>query len=103
MTTPLGGVGFRVRCQPISQLANPVVLRYLQMPVVEKTGLDGLWDFQLLFGDPRVLAARADASVDPNLPPFETALRDQLGLKVEFVRGPADVLVVESVQPPTEN
>ena len=100
-TMPRGGVGFAVRCQPISSLSHPLLLRYLQMPVVDKTGLAGLWDYQVFFGDPRALPAAAEP--DPNLPPFETALRDQLGLKVEFVRGPVEVLIVESAQQPTEN
>jgi uncharacterized protein (TIGR03435 family) len=102
-TFPRGAVAFGMRCQPISSLSHPAVLRYLQMPVVDKTGLAGLWDFQLFFGDPRALTTVADASVDPNLPPFETALRDQLGLEVAFVRAPVDVLIVESAQQPTEN
>ena len=103
MTMPRGAVGFAMRCQPMSSRSHPAVLRYLQMPVVDKTGLAGLWDYQVFFGDPRAFTPGADPSVDPNLPSFETALRDQLGLKVDFVRGPVNVLVVESVQQPTEN
>ena len=98
---PRGAVGFAMRCQPISSLSHPAVLRYLQMPVVDKTGLSGLWDYQIFFGDPRNLSAAAEP--DPNVPPLETALRDQLGLKVEFIRGPVDVLIVESAQQPSEN
>jgi uncharacterized protein (TIGR03435 family) len=35
--------------------------------------------------------------------PFRAALRAQLGLKVESVRGPLDVIAFESVQQPIEN
>jgi uncharacterized protein (TIGR03435 family) len=41
---------------------------------------------------------------DPSeLPALSTALNEQLGLKLESRRGPVDVLVIESVQQPTEN
>jgi uncharacterized protein (TIGR03435 family) len=40
---------------------------------------------------------------DPNLPSYSTALQEQLGLKLESTRGPVDVLVIDSVQQPSEN
>ena len=39
----------------------------------------------------------------PNAPAFTTPLHEQLGLKLEFMRGPVDVLVIDSVQQPAEN
>jgi len=42
-------------------------------------------------------------SNDPNLPALSTALAEQLGLKLESRRGPVEVLVIDSVQRPTEN
>jgi uncharacterized protein (TIGR03435 family) len=44
---------------------------------------------------------RADTAADP-FHPFFNAIRE-LGLKLESVKGPVEVLVVESVQKPTEN
>ena len=40
---------------------------------------------------------------DPNLPAVSTALEEQLGLKLEPRRAPLDVLVIDSIQEPTEN
>jgi uncharacterized protein (TIGR03435 family) len=63
--------------------------------VLDKTGLGGAWSFYTHFATP--MAANA------SLPSFFTAIREQLGLRLERSRGPVDVLVIESVQQPTEN
>ena len=75
------------------------------VPVIDETGLDGNFyysfrsqfspDFRR-FGVPR-------NEPNPNLPTLSTALNEQLGLKLESRRGPVDMLVVDSVQQPTEN
>ena len=44
-----------------------------------------------------------DASNAPNAPSLITALREQLGLRLESTRAPVEVLVIDSVQKPTEN
>jgi uncharacterized protein (TIGR03435 family) len=76
----------------------------LRMPVVDKTGLTGMWRHELVFADPQPIPPGAARDLaDPNLPSFSTALQEQLGLKLESGTGPVDVLVVDSVQQPTEN
>jgi hypothetical protein len=40
---------------------------------------------------------------DPSLPSLTTALREQLGFALEASRSPVEVIVVTSVEPPTEN
>jgi uncharacterized protein (TIGR03435 family) len=81
--------------------------------VVDQTGLTGLNDVDLRFaGDARPSAPGAPAppqSIPPLPaaplpgPPLHTALEDQLGLKLESVRMPIEVLVIESVERPSEN
>jgi uncharacterized protein (TIGR03435 family) len=79
-----------------------MVSSHLKMPVIDRTGFEGIWVFEALFaGEPGVDAA--PHASDPALPPFAVALEEQLGLKVERTRGPIDVLVIDSVQQPTEN
>ena len=39
----------------------------------------------------------------PDLPSFEGALREQLGLRLERTRGPVPVVVIESIERPTPN
>jgi uncharacterized protein (TIGR03435 family) len=80
--------------------------------VQDKTGLTGLYDFELTF-DPEVLLRMVSqmginlpAGVLNNLPQSDspsllTALHEQLGLKLESDRGQVDVLVVDSAEMPT--
>ena len=59
--------------------------------VVDKTGLTGLFDADLTW---------SDADEGPSL---YTAIQDQLGLKLDAQRGPVEVLVIDSVEHPTED
>ena len=96
---PRGGrVAFQ-GCGPISSLAN-VATGLLGAVVLDKTGLNGGWGYEVAYA-----AENAAERVvpDPNVVPFPTALEEQLGLKLESGRGPVDVLVIDSVQQPTEN
>ena len=64
----------------------------LHQPVVDKTGIDGRYDFDLTFG--------AD---DQSGPSIFTALQEQLGLKLESQKLPTRVLVIDHVERPSEN
>jgi len=67
--------------------------------VIDKTGLTGRYDFDLHWtpDDTHAEAAPADA------PSLFTAVQEQLGLKLEPVKAPVDVLVVDSAKAPTPN
>jgi uncharacterized protein (TIGR03435 family) len=72
--------------------------------VVDKTGLTGSWDFDLTFALDQPL---------PNIPglpptpadavPLFTALQEQLGLKLEPLTAPVEVLVIDQVERPSPN
>jgi uncharacterized protein (TIGR03435 family) len=81
---------------PLPMLVN-LVQSYAGRPVQDKTGLKGLYDFQLQFV-PDTLSAGTDSG-----PSLFTALEEQLGLKLEPGRGPVEVLVVDRIQKPSEN
>jgi uncharacterized protein (TIGR03435 family) len=56
--------------------------------------------------DPAPGAAPAPTAAAPtpgDRPSLFTALEEQLGLKLEALRAPIDVLVIDRVTPPTEN
>ena len=102
---PKGGVPITGTCREISAIAANVGYA-LGMPALDKTGLTGLWNFQLVFlqSQPRALGLGARSAPDTeDVPPLPIALEEQLGLKLESARGPVDVLVIESARKPTEN
>lgn len=67
--------------------------------IIDKTGLTGLFDIHLFFA-PENAAANAGATSGPS---FFTAVQEQLGLKLEPSKAPLPVLVIESIQRPSEN
>ena len=66
-------------------------------PVVDRTGLAGTFGFTLMFSPFNTVPHVSD---DPSI---FTALQEQLGLKLEPARGPVELLVIDSVEPPTPN
>jgi uncharacterized protein (TIGR03435 family) len=86
----------------VNYLADFLTLM-LGTPVVDATGLEGPFYYSLRAHLPPPSSRLGAAIIDANLPALSTALDEQLGLKLESRRGPVDVLVIESVQPPTEN
>ena len=89
---------------PLSQFVNGISGR-VGRAVLDRTGLTGNWDFELVFAaevPPGALPpGAAPPPIDPDAPNLFTAIQEQLGLKLESTKGPVEVLVVESVQRPT--
>ena len=76
--------------------------------VVDRTGLAGRFDVDLLhLPEHPVGGIPPDRlALDPRFqgrPALTTALREQLGLRLEATRGPVEVLVIDHVERPTEN
>jgi uncharacterized protein (TIGR03435 family) len=75
-------------------------------PVVDKTGLTGVYDLSLEY-DPDSASGTAPlpgitpATGNPGAPNIYTALQEQLGLKLDNQRGPADVIVIDRIEKPT--
>jgi uncharacterized protein (TIGR03435 family) len=73
-------------------------------PVIDRTGLAGAFDIHLEWEEesPGPSPAEGEAS-DPAGASVITALREQLGLRLEPGKGPQEVLVVDHVERPSEN
>jgi hypothetical protein len=76
-----------------------MVLGQMDRPVMDQTGLAGKYDFQLKWTYDETVAA-TDGSAPPGL---FTAVQEQLGLKLEATKAPADVLVVDKIERPGAN
>jgi bla regulator protein blaR1 len=92
----------------------PMLSRMLGRTVIDKTGLTGKYDIQMQWTpDQAQLQTMAppggippnmpQPQIDPNGPTIFTALQEQLGLKLESQKGPVDILVIDSVEKPSEN
>lgn len=75
------------------------------LPVIDKTGLTGRFDYTLNW-DPTStsLSANPDAPPpDTSKPTIFTAVQEQLGLRLEAGKAPADVVVLDHVDHPSAN
>jgi uncharacterized protein (TIGR03435 family) len=87
----------------------------LGAPVVNKTGLTGRYDVTLKWtpdtSQSQVVGGAGAARQGPGDPPppetsarsLFTAIEEQLGLKLESQKGPVDIIVIDHVEPPSEN
>ncbi|HSU58946.1 MAG TPA: M56 family metallopeptidase [Bryobacteraceae bacterium] len=72
----------------------------LDRPVVNRTGLQGSFDFDLRY------TPDGSSSEDPNVSSSAslfTAIQEQLGLKLNHARAPVEMLVIDYAQKPSEN
>ena len=83
--------------------------RFVLRPVVDRTELGGRYDVALEWtpspgeGLQTTVAASAPPRGPDDGPSLVTAVKVQLGLKLESARGPVDVLVIDHAEHPTEN
>ena len=94
----------------MGDLAGVMQTAVLDRPVLDKTGLQGRWDFTLRWTPDETQFVNMGVRVtpppanDPDAPPgLFTAFQEQLGLKLESTKGPVEVLVVDKIDKPSEN
>lgn len=90
-----------VRVLPAHLGSVPGGRQIFDRELMDRTGLSGRFDFQMAWeqdsGAPFV------SGPELNAPRFLAALQQQLGLTIESQTAPAPVLVIDSIEPPTEN
>jgi uncharacterized protein (TIGR03435 family) len=74
-----------------------ILSRSVNLPVVNHTGLEGIFNFQLRW-EPDSERSRPDAG-----PSLFTAIQEQLGLRLRSEKAPVEVLVIDRAEHPTEN
>lgn len=112
------GFGFRrlgdlrVRNMTMPEFAKWMQGGVMDKPVVDQTGLKDRYDFALLWtpDDSQFAQFRSTGPLpqpsadDTNAPPsLYTALQEQIGLKMEPTKAMDEVMVIDSVQKPSEN
>lgn len=74
-----------------------------QRPVLDKTGLQGTYDFKLSFRPELPPQKEPTSSELDNAPTIFHAVRDQLGLELVPQMGPVPTLVIDQVNQPSED
>ncbi|HEY6347615.1 MAG TPA: TIGR03435 family protein [Bryobacteraceae bacterium] len=94
---PTGGI----QCRNVTMEAFASALRrvsaasFQNLPVVDATGIEGAWDFEIRYA---LLPVNPGAGAAPQRPPLLEAVEKQLGLSLELKTAPQPVLVVEGVE-----
>jgi len=85
---------------PMPMLAYLLSRFETERPIIDSTGLNGLYEVKLEW----TLARQLQNADSPPGPSLFTAIDEQLGLKLEARKGPVEILVVDSAEKvPTEN
>jgi uncharacterized protein (TIGR03435 family) len=99
----------RLAGQAISMSSLAVILtQIVGRTVVDKTGLAGAYDFTLNW-TPEIAAAGSPITNSATPPPEDsgpsifTAIQELLGLRLEPIKGPVEIIVVDRIERPPEN
>lgn len=88
-----------IQAYPFATFAY-LLSRQLDHLLIDKTNLTGSYDIKLQWN--AELTSAADPS-PADRPSVFAALQDQLGLKLEATKGAVEILVIDSVQKPSQN
>jgi uncharacterized protein (TIGR03435 family) len=81
----------------------------LDRPIVDQTGITGRWDFSLKWTPDDSQFGGMGAKIPPSTdtadapPNLYTAIQEQIGLKLEATKAPADVIIIDHVEKPSAN
>jgi len=101
------------QAMPLSALIQ-IISQQVGRTVIDKTGLNGRYDFTWQFnqnanpgagrsgGGPPAGAGSA-SSFDSEPPSIFTVLQEELGLKLESGKGPVEVIVLDHIEKPSDN
>lgn len=76
---------------------------YVGRHVVDQTGLAGKYAIRLSFAPVELVSEGPGEARQDVLPSIFQALQEQAGLKMDSVKGPVEVLVIDRAEKPTEN
>jgi uncharacterized protein (TIGR03435 family) len=82
------------------ELLAKILSRSTNLPVLNHTGLTGIFNFKLQWTPDRNKPADAAA---PDGPSLFTAIQEQLGLRLRAQKAPVEVLVIDHIEKPSSN
>jgi uncharacterized protein (TIGR03435 family) len=86
---------------PVSRLVD-FLGGEIQIPLTDKTGLDGVFDFKLEWAE-EARPPGSDVLPDEEKPSLFSAVQEQLGLKLEVHPSPVEMFVIDHAAKPSEN
>jgi len=100
----------RARNATMADLAKMLQFRVLDRPVIDQSGVTDRFDFLLEWTPDEFQYPGAGAAQRPEAPTgaearpdLFTAFQEQLGMKLEATKAPAEVFVIDKVSKPSEN
>ena len=98
-----GGVSIRAQRTWVGLQLAEILPREVGRIVVDETKLSGWFDVRLEWASGSASLSSTVPPPDVQLPTLFTALREQLGLKLEAAERPIEMIVIDKVERPTEN
>ena len=77
-----------------------ILARKLELPVINRTGLEGVFNFKLNWS---LESAKPAESGTTEAPSLFTAIQEQLGLRLRSQKATVEMLVIDHVEKPSEN
>jgi bla regulator protein BlaR1 len=87
----------------LDEFVRMLNLFHIDRQVINQTGLTGKFDIHLTFSQVQPSPSGLGAAPDSNDPTIFTAIQEQLGLKLVPAKRPVEILVIDSVERPSEN
>ncbi|HKE27424.1 MAG TPA: TIGR03435 family protein [Bryobacteraceae bacterium] len=101
------GETMSIRGGVFRNVGPPLLAKYLSgqldRMVVDKTGMQGTYDFTLKWTPDTAQTPALSSSTMGDAPSIFTAVQEQLGLRLQPARGPVEVIVIDHVEKPLPN
>ena len=75
----------------------------LNRPVLDRTGLEGNFDWDLEYGADPDAGPNSRFGTDMTGPELFSAIQEQAGLRLQASKEKVDVIVIDSIERPSEN
>jgi len=87
----------------IAEVVSVMQRAALPHPVLDRTGLTGLYDFDLEFAPDETVFGGVLKAGDTSRPGLFAAIQQQLGLRLESTRTAVDTIVIDRAERPSGN